>query len=94
MKNKPPQKAAVPAKKSGRPEPPPDLKKLGSRIKSLRQKKGFTSYEIFAYEHGIPRTQMGRYERGEDLRYTSLLKLVKAFGLTLEEFFSEGFENS
>lgn len=69
-----------------------DLSKLGKRIKSLRIAKGYTNYEYFAYEHNISRTQFGRYEKGEDLRFSSLTKVVRAFGMTLEEFFSEGFE--
>lgn len=68
------------------------LKQLGQRIKSLRIKKGYTSYEYFAYEHNISRAQFGRYERGEDLRFSTLIKIVNAFDMTLEEFFSEGFE--
>jgi transcriptional regulator with XRE-family HTH domain len=72
--------------------PNEDLVKLGNRIKALRIKKGYTSYEYFAYEHNISRAQFGRYEKGEDLRYTSLLKVVRAFDMTLEEFFSEGFD--
>lgn len=72
--------------------PNEDLIKLGNRIKALRIKKGYTSYEYFAYEHNISRAQFGRYEKGEDLRYTSLLKVVKALDMTLEEFFSEGFD--
>jgi hypothetical protein len=69
-----------------------DLIILGARIKDLRIKAGFTSYEHFAYEHNFSRAQFGRYENGEDLRYTSLLRVVKAFGLTIDEFFSEGFD--
>jgi len=69
-----------------------DLKKLGNRIKALRIKAGYSNYEYFAYKHDIPRAQFGRYERGEDLRYTSLLKVIKAFGITVEEFFSDGFK--
>lgn len=70
-----------------------DLKKLGERIKQLRIAKGYTSYEYFAYEHNLGRAQFGRYERGtEDLRYSSLLKIVKAFDMNMEEFFSEGFD--
>ena len=69
-----------------------ELKKLGNRIKTLRIKAGFSNYEYFAYKHEIPRAQFGRYERGEDLRYSSLLKVIKAFDITLKEFFSEGFE--
>jgi hypothetical protein len=68
------------------------LKKLGQRIKDLRIKAGYKSYEYFAYEHNISRAQFGRYENGQDLRISSLLKIVNAFGLTMEEFFSEGFQ--
>ena len=68
------------------------LKKLGARIKELRIKKGYTSYEYFAYEHDISRAQFGRYEQGQDLRMSSLIKIVNAFGITMEEFFKEGFE--
>lgn len=68
------------------------LKKLGARIKALRIKKGYSSYEYFAYEHNISRAQFGRYERGEDLRFSTLIKIVAAFDMTFEQFFSDGFE--
>ena len=64
------------------------IKKLGERIKELRIKKGYTSYEYFAYEHEISRAQFGRYERGEDLRFSSLLKVANALEIPLEEFFN------
>ncbi len=70
------------------------LKKLGKRIKEIRISKGYTSYEYFAYEHNISRAQFGRYERGEDLRFSTLAKIIAAFGMTFEEFFSEGFEEN
>lgn len=69
------------------------LKKLGARIKALRIKKGFSSYEYFAYEHNISRAQFGRYERGEDLRFSTLIKIIAAFDMTFEQFFSDGFDN-
>ncbi len=78
--------------KTAKKIPVNDLVKLGKRIKDLRIKKGYTNYEYFAYEHEISRSQFGRYERGEDLRYSSLLRIVRAFDMTLEEFFSEGFD--
>jgi hypothetical protein len=62
-------------------------KKLGERIKELRIAKGYTSYEYFAYEHNISRAQFGRYEKGQDLRFSSLVKLIAAFEITFEEFF-------
>jgi transcriptional regulator with XRE-family HTH domain len=69
-----------------------ELKKLGERIKSLRLKRGYTNYENFAYDNDIPRAQYGRYENGQDIRYSSLAKVIKALGVTMEEFFSEGFD--
>lgn len=68
------------------------LKKLGKRIKELRIAKGYSSYEYFAYEHNISRAQYGRYEKGEDLRFSSLAKIINALGITMKDFFSEGFE--
>ena len=84
-------KKAVKPKKPIKKLPNKDLVKLGKRIRELRIKKGYTNYEYFAYEHNIPRSQFGRYESGEDLRYSSLLRVIKAFDMTLEEFFSKGF---
>ena len=69
-----------------------EIKKLAKRIKSLRIAKGFSSYENFAFENGIHRAQYGRYEIGTDIQYSSLLKIAKAFDMSLEEFFSEGFD--
>lgn len=69
-----------------------ELDKLAKRIKSLRIAKGYTSYEVFAFENSINRVQYGRYEKGGDLRYTSLLKVIKALDMTPAEFFSEGFD--
>lgn len=68
------------------------LQKLAKRIKELRIAKGYSSYEYFAYEHNISRAQYGRYERGEDLRFSTLAKIINAFGITTKEFFAEGFE--
>ena len=69
-----------------------EIKKLAKRIKSLRIKKGYSSYENFAFDNKIHRAQYGRYETGTDLQYTSLIRIAEAFDMTLEEFFSEGFD--
>jgi Helix-turn-helix. len=63
------------------------LKKIANRIKQLRIKAGYSSLEKFAYEHEISRTQYARYEKGEDMRLTSLMRIVAAHGMTLQEFF-------
>jgi len=68
------------------------LANLGARLRDLRIERGFTNYEQFAFEHNLPRAQYGRYEQGQDLRFSSLLKVLKALDVSLEEFFKEGFE--
>lgn len=67
------------------------LKQLGERLKKLRIEKGYKNYEQFAFDHNIPRAQYGRYENGQDLRFSSLLKVLKALDITLDEFFKEDF---
>ena len=72
--------------------PHPKLKLVGKRIQELRKAKGYTNYEYFAFEHNIPRAQYGRYEQGQDMRISSLLKVIDAFGITPKEFFADGFD--
>ena len=69
-----------------------ELKKLGARIKALRKAKGYANYEQFAYDHNIARAQFGRYENGQNMRFSSLCKVAKAFDMTVKEFFNEGFD--
>ena len=73
-------------------DPNLQLEKLGKRLRELRLKKGYTSLEIFAYEHGFGRAQYGRYELGQDLQFTTLVRLVNCFEMSLEEFFVQGFD--
>jgi len=68
------------------------LKQMGNRIKALRKQNGFTNADFFAYHHNISRAQYNRYENGQDLRFSSIVKLAEAFGLSIGEFFSEGFD--
>lgn len=70
-----------------------DIERLAKRIKELRLKKGYTNYEFFAYDHEIARAQYGKYEKGEDMRFSSLIKVIKALGVTPKEFFSKGFDD-
>ena len=69
------------------------LANLAKRLKTLRKEQGYTNYEKFAFEKDISRGQYWRYEKGEDMKFTTLVRLVQAFDMTLEEFFSEGFEH-
>lgn len=67
------------------------LKKLGDRLKHFRKKAGYTSYEYFAYEHGFSRPQYGKYEAGANIQLNTLIKILQALDVSLEEFF-KGFD--
>ena len=68
------------------------LQNMGKRMQTLRKEKGYKNYELFAYQNDIPRAQYGRYERGQDLKLSSLLKVVRGFNISIKDFFSEGFD--
>lgn len=70
------------------------LQNLGNRLKDLRRTKGYSNYEQFAFDNELPRAQYGRYEKGQDLRFSSLLKVLKALDISLDEFFKDGFNIS
>lgn len=60
-----------------------NIEKLARKIKEMRIKMGYSNYEYFSYDKNIPRAQYGRYEKGTDIRFSSLIKVVHAFGMTL-----------
>lgn len=70
---------------------PKEVLQLAKRIKQLRQDKGYTSQETFAYDNDYTLSYYSRIERGEDIRFTSLVKVSKALGVSLKILFSEGF---
>ena len=67
-----------------------ELKKIGERLRKIRKDKGYSSPDKFAYEHDINRSQYGKYEAGsEDLRISSLIKVLNKLGVSLSDFFGE-----
>lgn len=69
-----------------------EYKKIGKRLKQLRESAGYTSAEDFAYEIDMARAQYAEYEQGVNMKMSSLLTILDAHGVTLSEFFSEGFD--
>jgi transcriptional regulator with XRE-family HTH domain len=70
-----------------------ELVNLGKRMRALRIRNGYTSFESFAYDNDLPRVLYGNYEKGAgNITYKNLIKVVRALGVTLKEFFGEGFE--
>lgn len=61
---------------------------LGTRIRELRRKKGF-SQESFADHCGLHRTYMGGIERGEhNLTIQTALTIAKGLGISLSKLLS------
>lgn len=61
---------------------------LGSRVRELRLKKGF-SQESFADHCGLHRTYMGGIERGErNLTIQTVLTVAKGLGLSMSDLLS------
>ena len=71
------------------------LGKLFDRIIFLRKEKGM-SQEKLAIESEIARSLMRGYERKErNISFANLVRIIKfGFNMSIEEFFSEGFDTS
>ncbi|WP_338360105.1 helix-turn-helix transcriptional regulator [Yeosuana marina] len=65
------------------------IMRVADKLERLRIEKGFTSYENFAIEYGISRMQYWRMEKGTNFTFESLLKILDAHKMTLNEFFKD-----
>ena len=70
-------------------DPEAVIKKIGAMLRERRERLGYTSHEPFAHEIPMDRSQYGKYEVGKDMQISTLLRIVNAMGLTLEDFFSK-----
>ena len=67
------------------------LRKLAKRIKDLRKQYGYTQDDLSVYSN-IARSTIGNIETASnDLTFTKLNHLAKAFNMSLSEF--SNFEN-
>lgn len=63
------------------------LKEIGERIRELRIKAGYSSYESFAIENDLSRMQYWRMENGQsNMTLKTLKKILDIHKITLEEF--------
>ena len=67
------------------------LPALGERLKYYRKLKGYTNYEHFAYDLGISRSQYGKYEKGGNIKFSTLCRILEFLDVTLKDFFENGF---
>jgi hypothetical protein len=63
------------------------LQKIGEKLRQLRIDKGYSNYENFAYDNGLNRANYGRYEKGANLRISTLISILECHGLTLDDFY-------
>lgn len=62
------------------------LEKLAKRVKELRKLKNWTQDEL-SFRAGIARSTLGNLETVQnDITFTKLNEIAKAFGLSLSEF--------
>ena len=62
------------------------IKQIGLRIKDLRLRSDYTSYETFTTDHDLPRKNYWRLEKGYNFTIASLLCILKIHKVTLDEF--------
>ncbi|MBQ4821514.1 helix-turn-helix transcriptional regulator [Aquimarina sp. MMG016] len=60
---------------------------IGERIRELRLKAGYTSYETFAVDNGLPRKNYWRIEKGQNFTIETLLRILDIHNISLEDFF-------
>lgn len=69
------------------------LKKIGVKMAKIRKEIGYSNGDDFAYDKGVNRSQYGKYEAGsQDMRLSTLIKIINKLGLTIEEFFGQKLE--
>lgn len=69
-----------------------DRVRLGNRMRKLRTEKGFLSLEGFCWDNNISRNLYMRWESGKgNITYNNLMKVMDALGVSVTEFFGEGF---
>ena len=64
------------------------FKQIGKHIRQLRKAKGYSSHELFAYDHGFARAQYLSYEHGRNMELYSLIKVAAALDMDLKDFFA------
>lgn len=62
---------------------------IANKLKKLRKKSGYSSYENFALDHGLDRKQYWRAEAGSNLTLKSLIKILKIHKVDFKSFFSD-----
>ena len=64
------------------------LKLIGDKVRTIRKcHPDYANYEVFAYFNKINKVTLTNIEKGENYNISSLLKVLKALNVTVEDFF-------
>ena len=63
--------------------------KISEKLRYLRKEKGFKSYDNFSKVNKIPKIQYWKMEKGSNFTMNSLLRVLDAHNITLDEFFKD-----
>ena len=65
-------------------------KRIGQKIKSIREAKGIKNYEKFAIQNDFSRSHYWNIEKGEvNLTVKSLVRILNSLDVKVEDFFKE-----
>lgn len=63
--------------------------KVSEKIKALRFKKGYSSYETFANDFNLDRKQYWRIENGSNITLKTLEKILEIHNISVNDFFKD-----
>lgn len=64
------------------------LEQIGTKLKDLREGRGYESIKDFTTDHDLPMIQYWRIEKGKaNLTLKSLTKILSIHSISMEEFF-------
>ncbi len=64
------------------------LKEIGVKVRDIR-KSQYKNYEEFAKAHGINKVTVSRLEQGENVTIKTLVEVLSALNVPINEFFSQ-----
>jgi|1185.fasta_scaffold102611_3 hypothetical protein len=68
-------------------DPLVDVIKMAKKVKELRIKRGYLTAESFTKRHRLSRSLYLRFEKGNDIRLSSFIKIINAFDISVTELF-------
>lgn len=67
----------------------PRIQGIAEKLKKMRIKAGYTSYENFAVDNDLNRVQYWRIEKGKNFTLSYLLRLLDIHQISLKDFFKD-----